>query len=129
MGRPTIALRAAVIAGLLVVGCNSPTPGPRRSPAPPQPETGRTDAFKAVEDLEAAVDEAREAVRAASKTSSAATEEQRIRLSDVRRGVVAANVALQKAREALGRDDYGAARQATLGVAEHLRGLVEKLER
>jgi len=43
--------------------------------------------------------------------------------------MVAANVALQKSREALGRDDYAAARQATLGVAEHLRDVLAKMKR
>jgi len=38
-------------------------------------------------------------------------------------------VALQESREALSRDDYAAARRATLGVAEHLRGVFAKMKR
>jgi len=43
--------------------------------------------------------------------------------------VVGANVALQKAREALGRDDEAGAQQATLGVAAHLRQVVARIKR
>ncbi len=128
MRRPTIAALAAVLAVPLILGCSSPTPGPRQSPDAARPGAERAEALEAVRDLEAAVDEARQAIGAASSTSAAATEDQRIRLSDARRAVVAANVALQKAREALGRDDDAAARQATLGVAEHLRGILGKLK-
>jgi flagellar hook-basal body complex protein FliE len=129
MRRPTIAALAALIAWPLVFGCGPPTPDPRQPPAAGQPGAGQAEAFKAVEDLEAAIDEARKAVGSASATSATATEEQRIRLSDARRAVVAANVALQKAREALGRGDDAAAKQAILGVGEHLREVVGKMKR
>jgi hypothetical protein len=129
MRRSIIAALAAVIAGPLVFGCTAPTPGPRRSTASERPDAERADALKAVEDLEAAVGEARRAVGSASSTSPTATEEQEIRVSDTRRAMVAANVALQEAREALGRGDYTSAKRATLGVAEHLRGILGKVKR
>jgi hypothetical protein len=127
MHRPTIAALAAVLAAPLILGCGSPTPGPRQAPAAPPQRAERAEVLDAVQDLEAAVAEARKAIGTASSSSAAATDAQRTGLSDARRAVVAANVALQKAREALGRDDYAAARQATLGVAGHLRGILGKM--
>ncbi len=131
MPRLTIAAPAAVLASSLCLACGSPPPlqeAPRATEAPrPVPE--RTEAFKAVEGLAAAIDEARQAVGSASSGTTEAADEQRLRVSDVRRALVAANVALQKSREALSRDDYAAARQAALGVAEHLREVVAKMKR
>jgi hypothetical protein len=94
-----------------------------------RPESERTEVFKAVEDLAAAIDEARRAVGSASSGPTADAGDQQLRVSDVRRALVAANVALQKSREALSRDDSAAARQATLGVAEHLRGVLARMNR
>lgn len=131
MPRLTIAAPAMILAGSLCLACGSPSPGQ----APPsgadaaQPGAERAEAFKAVEDLAAAIDEARQAVGSPSSGTSATTDEQGLRVSDARRALVAANVALQKSREALSRDDYATARQATLGVAEHLRDVLAKMKR
>jgi hypothetical protein len=130
MPRITMAAPAAILASSLCLACGSPSPGQAPPPfadaAQPGPE--RAEAAKAVEDLAAAVDEARQAVGTASSGTTAA-DEQGLRVSDVRRALVSANVALQKSREALGRDDYATARQATLGVAEHLRNVLAKMKR
>jgi hypothetical protein len=131
MPRLTIAVLAAILAGSPCLGCGSPSRRHETPPAAdaPQPGPERTEASKAVEDLAAAIDEARQAVGSASAGTAAGTGEQQLRVSDARRALVAANVALQKSREALSRDDYAAARQATLGVAEHLRGVLAKMKR
>ena len=130
MPRLTI-VAAAILAGSLLLACGSPSPGQAPPPgaAAAQPAPERAEAFKAVEDLAAAVDDARQAVGAMSSGASPAADGQQLRVSDVRRALVAANVALQKSREALSRDDYAAARQATLGMAEHLRDVVAKMKR
>jgi hypothetical protein len=131
MPRLTIAVPAAILAGSLCLACGSPSRRQETPPAAeaPQPGPERTEAFTSVENLAAAVDEARRAIGSASSGTSAAADEQRLRVSDARRALVAANVALQKSREALSRDDYAAARQATLGVAEHLRDVLAKMKR
>jgi hypothetical protein len=131
MPRLTIAALAAVLASSLCLTCGAPS---RRQATPPgaeaeRLESERAEALKAVEDLAAAIDEARHAVGSASSGSTAAAGERQLRVSDVRRALVAANVALQKSREALSRDDSAATRQATLGVAEHLRGVLAKMNR
>jgi hypothetical protein len=131
MPRLTIAALAAVLASSLCLACGSPS---RRQETPPgaeaaRPESERIEAFKAVEDLSAAIDEARQAVGSASSGPAAGVVDQQLRVSDVRRALVAANVALQRSREALSRDDPAAARQATLGAAEHLRGVLAKMNR
>lgn len=122
---------AAILAGALCLACASSSPDQAPPPAAdaPQPASERAAAFKAVEDLEAAIAEARQAVGSPASGTSASAEEQRVRTSDARRAVVAANVALQKSREALSRDDYAAVRLATLGAAEHLRDVLAKLKR
>jgi hypothetical protein len=124
--RLTIVAPAVILTGSLCLACGSPSPRQKTPPAAADAQQGseRADAFKAVEDLAAAIEQARQAVG-----SAAAGDEQRLRVSDARRAVVAANVALQKSREALSRDDYAASRQATLGVAEHLREVLAKLGR
>jgi hypothetical protein len=131
MPRLTNVVLAATLAGLSCLGCGSPSPRQVTPPAAAasQPGFERAEAFKEVADLEAAIGEARQAVGSASSGTTPSTDEQRLRLSDVRRAVVAANVALQKSREALSRDDYAAARQATLGVAEHLRDVLARMTR
>jgi hypothetical protein len=131
MPRLTIASLAAILASSLCVACESSSPGqpPPPAAAAPQPGPERAEAYQAVEDLEAAIAEARRTVGSASSGTAAAADEQRLRASDVRRAVVSANVALQKSREALSRDDYAAARLATLGAAEHLREVLAKLKR
>jgi len=52
------------------------------------------------------------------------TRPERLHVSEVRRAVVVANVALQKAREAMGREDYPAAREAIEGVPARLDEVV-----
>jgi hypothetical protein len=131
MRRLTIAAAATILAGSLFLACGSPSPvpSPRSGAAAAQPGPDRAEALKAVEDLTAAVDEARQAVGSIPSGASPTADERRLRVSDVRRALVAANVALQKSREALSRDDYTTARQATLGMAEHLRDVVAKMKR
>jgi len=131
MPRLTIARLAAILAGALCLACGSSSPGqaPPAAADTPTPASERAAAFKAVSDLEAAIAEARQAVGSPISGPAASAEAQQLHASDVRRAVVAANVALQKSREALSRDDYAAARLATLGVAEHLRDLLAKLKR
>lgn len=48
------------------------------------------------------------------------TRPERLHVSEVRRAIVTANVAVQKAREAMGREDYAAASQAVEGVPARL---------
>jgi hypothetical protein len=131
MPRPTFAIVAPVLAGSLCLACGSPAP--KQVPAPAaeteQPESDRAEALKAVQGLQAAIDEARQAVGSASSAATESAEEQALRVSDVRRAMVGANVALQKSREALSRNDFAAARQATLGEAEHLREVLAKMKR
>jgi len=131
MPRLIIAVPAAILAGSLCLSCGSPSRGQAPPPGSDAAQRGpeRAEAFKAVEDLAAAIDEARRAVGSASSGTRAAADEQGLRVSDARRALVVATVALQKSREALSRDDYAAARQATLGVAEHLRGVFAKMKR
>ncbi len=83
----------------------------------------RGDAVRAVDLLDAALGEARRRIE--SESATAKTRLERRHLSDARRAVVVANVALQKAREAIGREDYAAARQAASGVAEHLKAVLD----
>jgi hypothetical protein len=52
----------------------------------------------------------------------------RVSVSDGRRAIVVANVAVQKAREALSRSDYVAAREATKGVADRLQAAMKEIE-
>jgi hypothetical protein len=136
MHGPTIAGPAALVAVLMVLGCGSPraTSPADRSPGaggPAVSSSRRPDAEQAaiegIEELESVVAEARRAVGSASAGTATASADQQLRLSDMRRAIVAANVALQKARAAVGRGDYAEARQATLGIAEHLQGVLAKL--
>jgi hypothetical protein len=137
MHGPTIAAPGVLIAALFLVGCGPPAtsstreqvPGPAKglSTDDTQAATERAAALSALEELEAAIAAARADVDSASAKAATATANQRLRLSDTRRAIVAANVALQKAREAVGRSDYAAAQQATLGVSEHLKGVSAKL--
>jgi hypothetical protein len=138
MHRPIMGVCRPLLALVLFAGCSSPrtapadagarSPGDRPTATAGQAETERAAAVKAVETLEATLSAARAAVDSASASSATATSDQRLRLSDTRRAIVAANVALQKAREALGREDYVAASQATLGMAEHLKVILGKLQ-
>jgi hypothetical protein len=137
MHRATIAALGVLVAVVLFLGCGSPStnsprghaPGARAGPsaADVRSQADRAAAFSAVEGLEAAIAAARAAVDSTSAKAATATVDQRLRSSDTRRAIVVANVALQKAREALGREDYAAAQQATLGMAEHLKDVVGKM--
>jgi hypothetical protein len=137
MHGPTIAAPGVLLAVLFLGGCGSPAttstreqvPGPEKGPstADAQAAAERTAALKALEELESAIAAARADVASASAKAATATADRQLRLSDTRRAIVAANVALQKAREAVGREDYAAAQQATLGVSEHLKGVSAKL--
>ena len=85
----------------------------------------RTGADSLVGELTATVDRAKEAIKAAEATRpSRAT---RLAISDARRTIVVANVALQEAREALGQQDYRAARAACEGVAGKLDATIRAL--
>ncbi len=77
-----------------------------------------------VQNLEAAVEAARQKVAAAAAAPSPSRAQQTA-LSDTRRAIVVANVFLQKARTALSSGDYAAAREATEGAADRLNAVVE----
>ncbi|HOC19292.1 MAG TPA: DUF4398 domain-containing protein [Vicinamibacterales bacterium] len=73
-----------------------------------------------------AMDQAQASLAAARAFTDAATAKpprtrpERLHVSEVRRAVVAANVAVQKAREAIGRDDFAAATEALDAVRAQL---------
>jgi hypothetical protein len=91
-------------------------------------ETARVEAYAALKDVEAAIGQARSFVEASGERPPR-TRPERLHLSEVRRAIVVGNVALQKAREAAGREDYEAVSRATEGVAGRLRAvLAEKPE-
>ena len=83
----------------------------------------RTEALRGLRELEAAVADAREAVRTAAEVASP-DRARALHLSDMRRAIVVANVAVQKAREAISREDYPAVVQAVSGQAGRLRDVV-----
>lgn len=114
---------ALVVAGLLALcACReAPDKSPQTSAAVDQKDTARADAMRSIEGLEAAVEEARRRVASAEAASAPTTREQRAALSDTRRAIVVANVALQKARTAFTSGDFAAARAATAGVADRLK--------
>ena len=82
----------------------------------------RDQAVQDLRELESAIAAAREAIRAGD--TATASRAQALHVSDIRRGIVVANVAVQKAREALSREDYAAAREALSGAAGRLRDVV-----
>jgi len=82
----------------------------------------RDQAVRDLRELESAIAAAREAIRAGD--TATASRAQALRVSEIRRGIVVANVAVQKAREALSREDYAAAREALSGAAGRLRDVV-----
>jgi Domain of unknown function (DUF4398) len=79
----------------------------------------RADAERVVRDIPPAIDTLKAAITAAE--SARPPRQNRQTLSDARRAIVIANVALQKAREALGAGDYAAANAACVGVLEQLK--------
>ena len=109
-----------VLALLGPTACGSkpdrPAPPTRTSPDAPT----RAAAVRAIETLESAVGEARSRVSAADASGVAGTTAGRQAVSETRRVIVVANVALQKAREALVRGDDAGAAQAVSGVAERV---------
>jgi hypothetical protein len=90
-----------------------------------QKRAAQAAAMSAIQALEAAIDEARQHVTAAAAPGASTTREQRLGLSETRRAIVVANVSLQKARTAYVNGDFGAARDATAGVADHLKAVRE----
>lgn len=90
-----------------------------------QKKTAQADAMRAIQALEAAIDEARQRVAAAAAPGASTTREQRLALSETRRAIVVANVSLQKARTAYVNGDFGAVRDAAAGVADHLKAISE----
>jgi hypothetical protein len=79
----------------------------------------RANAEAALTGLEAAVARAR-AFTTEATAKPPRTRPERLHVSEVRRAVVLANVAVQKAREAMGREDYPAAMRALEGVGARL---------
>jgi hypothetical protein len=82
----------------------------------------REQAVRDLRELESAIAAAREAIRAGD--TATASRAQALHVSEIRRGIVVANVAVQKAREALSREDYPGARGALSGAAGRLREVV-----
>jgi hypothetical protein len=74
-------------------------------------EAARAHAAAAMEQAQASLAAAR-AFTDAATAKPPRTRPERQHVSDVRRAIVAANVAVQKAREAMGRDDFAAATEA-----------------
>jgi hypothetical protein len=86
-------------------------------------EAARAGAFAALKDLEAAVAESRSFVETTEKHPPR-TRPERLHVSEVRRAIVLGNAAVQKARAAMGREDYEAVPKAVEGVSERLRALM-----
>ena len=78
-----------------------------------------------VRDLAASADRARLAIAAAE--AARPSRAVRLAISDLRRAIVVANVALQKAREALGQQDYRTAVAACEGAATQLDAAIRAL--
>jgi hypothetical protein len=85
----------------------------------------RADAERAVADIAAAVDRLKEAI--AKAESSRPPRQNRKAISDARRTIVVANVALQEAREALGRKDYTEAGSKCGAVMDQLNSAMTAL--
>ena len=112
---------------LATVGCGTPVgqgaePGQANpaSAAKADGQRGREDALRAIDALETRVAVARDSVSRAGVDASKLTRADRLHVSDVRRAIVAANVALQKAREALSGGDAATARQVSATALERL---------
>ncbi len=79
---------------------------------------------------EHALQQAQASLTAARAFTDAATEKpprthpERLHVSEVRRAIVSANVSLQKAREAMGREEYGAVSEALEGVPARLSAVL-----
>ena len=82
-------------------------------------EAARAAATAAMEQAQASLAGAR-AFTDAATAKPPRTRPERLHVSEVRRAIVVANVAVQKAREAMGREDYPAASQALEGVRARL---------
>ena len=88
-----------------------------------QRRVARAETLRTLDVIDATLAEARRRVEAGPLEPQSRAE--RMHVSDLRRAIVVANVAMQEAREAVSREDYAAARQATFGVADHLRAVLE----
>ena len=119
-------IRAAWLAAALAASaCGPSREDAARAEAAVAGETAtaaRDRAVRELRELEAGIASAREAVRAGDTPT--ASREQSLHVSEIRRGIVVANVALQKARAALSRQDDAAARDALSGAAARLRDVV-----
>jgi hypothetical protein len=131
MRDPVTSLWVVATAGLLLAACTPSshepgTPAAREaaSLAAQGEDSARADAVRRVEELEAAIGDARRRI-AEAETSRSLSRQQRLVLSETRRAVVVANVALQKARTALAAGDFSGASQATEGAADKLRSVAE----
>ncbi len=82
-------------------------------------EAARTAAEAAVEQAQASLAAAR-AFTDAATAKPPRTRPERLHVSEVRRAIVLVNVAVQKAREAMGREDYPAASRTLEGVRTRL---------
>ncbi|RPJ74151.1 MAG: hypothetical protein EHM24_06630 [Acidobacteria bacterium] len=82
----------------------------------------RDQALRALRELESAIAAARESVRAGDTVT--ASRAQALHVSEIRRAIVVANVAVPKAREALSREDHAAVREVLKGAAGRLRDVV-----
>ena len=85
----------------------------------------RSKAERTVSDIALAVDRLRAAIAAAETARSPRPTRQA--MSDARRAIVVANVALQEAREALGTRDYAGVGAACAGVIEQLNAAIAAL--
>jgi hypothetical protein len=85
----------------------------------------RDQAVQALEEVESAVAVAHQRVESAATDRTPRSRAEQLQISDIRRAIVVANVAVQKAREAIANEDYAAAQQAVTGVADHLKSVVE----
>jgi hypothetical protein len=120
-----------VLAGLaMAVACDnagnraSNPASPPRNDSASSPQSDRNAAFESAARLESRVAEARTFVATAGSDPAKLTRGERLQVSDVRRAIVAANVALQKAREALGAGDAATSRQVSEAATERLSGIL-----
>lgn len=91
-----------------------------------QKAVARDTTMRAIRTLEQSIAGARQQIEAVQVPARAPkTRADRLHVSDLRRAIVVANVALQKARAAVAEDDYPGANQALAGAAERLRAVVE----
>ena len=119
-----VALAAAALAAVAACGPSREEAAQADAKAAAQRSAAaaRDQALRELRELEAAIAGAREAIGTGDTTTTSRA--QALHVSDIRRGIVVANVAVQKAREALSREDYAAARESLAGAAGRLRDVV-----